>query len=210
MYLKLHLVALRLQSRDAVHPACQLCSHVSSFQSVIAQGRQQPQVHGTAQPAPSHAPKHLHNVDTRFHCSQEFLRLDVDCEMGSSELEWMFQDGKKNCTASRRIRWRGLLEDETLCVRAAGKGSVEAVSLLQMRCAYIAMHVSLQDAMLFYGLIAESTEQSCQQCGSTEQQSTATAQPQLQSQHRKSIARAHLHYSIDPTKRPNLTYTMAC
>ena len=61
-----------------------------------------------------------------------------------------------------------MLEGESLCVRAAGKGSVEAVSLSQMRCAYIAMHVSLKDAILHYSLIAASTEQSCQQCGSTE------------------------------------------
>ncbi len=53
MYLKLHLVALRLKSRDLVHPACQLCPHVGPLQSVIAQRRQQPQVHGTTQPAPS-------------------------------------------------------------------------------------------------------------------------------------------------------------
>ncbi len=64
-----------------------------------------------------------------------------------------------------------------------------------MRCTQILKHVSLEDAALHYGLMAESNKQSCQQCCSTEQHSTAQLEHSRScshstAQHSKSTARA--------------------
>ncbi len=36
--------------------------------------------------------KHLHNVETRYYCSQTFLSLDYQCRDDISETKYMFWD----------------------------------------------------------------------------------------------------------------------
>ena len=39
--------------------------------------------------------KHLHNVETRYYCSQTFLSLDYQCRDDISETKYMFWDRKE-------------------------------------------------------------------------------------------------------------------